>query len=191
MPDSKIKGYFTAIEVEPEDGKYWAYFRPPKVKWYLDRVIAVGSTIEDMPQGNLDSMQQQANGIYAKAEFVAWRKPSMPFGIPKGSADFVFLADGGVRRLGDRLERAMVEIERVLKPGGRFFIAADEKDELILGMRLDTGWAIPSDCALSKVNLKMVASQRDSSSELVFAQFRKSMKRKLGASGRSSKARRK
>lgn len=186
LPKPKPKSSLTALELEPEDGRYWAYLRPPGCKWYLDRVIALGTEMENMPDGILDSMAQQANGIFSKAVFLSWKPPS-PFGVPKGSLDFVLMADGAPARLGSRLARAMAEVEKALKPGGRLFIAADETDERLLGMRLDVGWEPKTNSAMANLKLKLVASQRDDNAELVFAQFRKPL-RPGAAAGRSARA---
>jgi len=157
LPPAKKKALLRVMEIEPEDAKYWAYLKPLERGWYIDEFLAVGKSVDELDQG---SMRDAAKGIGASCELLSWRKASNVFpDVKKESIDIALISDGAIKRLGSRLENALRNTRKVMKPNGRFFFVMSQEDEDILGgsMEKDFSGSSPMD----KYGYEIMTSKRE------------------------------
>eukprot|EP00930_Biecheleria_cincta_P028764 TRINITY_DN20051_c0_g1_i2.p1 TRINITY_DN20051_c0_g1~~TRINITY_DN20051_c0_g1_i2.p1 ORF type:complete len:296 (+),score=46.47 TRINITY_DN20051_c0_g1_i2:24-911(+) len=125
LPRAKPKSKLKAIEVEPVDGRY------------LDEFIAVGS---DLAPGNevWESIKKQANDQGVRPALDNW-KSSARWVCDSRSVEMVLFGDGSFRRLGSRMEVAILESKRVLKSSGRLLFISNGEDDQAIDGRWDEG----------------------------------------------------
>lgn len=123
-----------AVLVAPEDAKCVGAIKPSReMGTRLDRMILMGEASGELEQAFADQCK-----IWAAAGAYAEWKPGRQSEIRKASIDLAVLAPGTMVRLGAQgLILALKEVQRVLKSDGRLVFVANEKDEEILGGRIE------------------------------------------------------
>lgn len=166
LPNAKPKARLVACELEPTGAKYWPFLKPDQESdnWYIDVVIAVGRSVDDLDDDDRKDMRIAANGIGATVRFITWRKEgSMPKTVPKECVDMMLFSEGTIARLGKRrLELFFKFAKQTLKRRGRLYFVVNPEDERTLDGTMDVaiGGGI-DDTVMTEYGFDIVISKRD------------------------------